>query len=350
MADQNWATALAVETQADFDTIGPNVPGLGSPLAVADGIVLGDRASGDGESGITIATVQRIARQIPQVADSFTEQADSFQRVDITGFSIAFPMQGNGATSTPAAGEAKPFAGIDAIFQGAGLVGANGTNPLYEYTPLAGTTYLTIGLWVADLFYVFKSCVVESLDIVLTPGENAIITANFLVGSHDPATQLTDGVTFPTLDYGTMATLAAPTVDGLAFSAFGQARGFESMTITIANAIAKFKDSNVALTGERQAQTGRVITANGTIYVAAADSKAAYDNVTGTTAPTADLTFQLGTIAGAAGVLNAFKVECNNLQAESIKHNEIGDVLAVEISNAKCTATAAGSEFKLTAN
>ena len=98
------------------------------------------------------------------------------------------------------------------------------------------------------------------------------------------------------------------------------------------------------------AQTRRVITVDGTLYINATDSEAAYQNLIATVAPTADLSFQIGTIATPTDTINAFKFEVNNLQGKGIKYNRIGQALVVEISGAKATGLTAGSEFTLTFN
>jgi hypothetical protein len=351
MADELFdGVCLAIDEQSAFGTVNATVAALTGTIDETDGCVLGVKDAGDAESGVTIPNIEAVVREVAVVAGSWTEQADSFLRTAINNFSIAFPIQGNGATATPAAGEAKPFLGLDAIWESVGLDGANGTSPVYEYTPRATTIYTTAKLFVGDLSFVFQDCLVESTSIVFTPGGNGICTANFKVGSHDPATQFADGVTFPTVTYGTQSTLAAPTVEGVAFAAFGQTRGFENLTINITNTVEEYGDSNVDTTGLRQSQTRRVITVDGTIYVATADSDAAYQNLVSTSAPTADLSFQLGTAAGATDTINAAKFEVNNLQNKDIKYNRIGTALAVELSGAKATSTTAGTEFKLTFN
>lgn len=352
MADETWAIGFAVGVQSAFGTPNATISGLSGSLGVSDGIVLGDAESGDAESGIVTPTIEGFYREVADVSGSFTKSADSFLRADVNSLAITVQLKGNGATATPASGEAQPDAGIDALLQMAGMTGANGSNADYEYTPTTGTgtIYGTIKLWIADLSLVFTDVLVDSAVLTFEPGDAAVVTFNLNVGTHDPSTDFSDGVTFPTFNYGTQASLAAPAIAGVNHT-WGSARGFNTLTVTIAQNIETFGDSNVATTGQRQSQTQRLITVDGTIYVDTADSDHEYQNLTGTSAPTDDLSFQVGTANGAgAGTLNAAKVECNNLQSTSIKHNRIGTATVVELSAAQATATTAGGEFKLSYN
>ena len=66
-------------------------------------------------------------------------------------------------------------------------------------------------------------------------------------------------------------------------------------------------------------------------------------------APTDDLSFQIGTVAGEAATLNAMKFELNNLQVRQMKYVEMGGALGVDFVG-RCTTTTAGTDFKLTFN
>jgi hypothetical protein len=351
--------ALAVGVQSAFGTINGTIRDLSGTIDETDGCVLGDKESGDADSGIVSPSLEAVVREVAAVASSFTERADSFQRLAVSDFSITFAVQGNGATATPTPGEADLsvlFPGYEALYEMMGLIGAaGGSDAEQDYTPRhegssgGSTIYGTIKVWVGDLSIVFEDCLVETAEFVCTPGGNVLCTCNIKVGAADTA-NISDGVTFPTITYGFMEDEAAPVVEEVAFASFGQTRGFENLTITVSNTIEEFGDSNVATTGIRQAQTRRVFSVDGTLYVNTSDSEAAIQNLISTTAPTDDLSFQVGTVAGAAATINAFKFEVNNLQNKAIKYNRIGQALAVEISGAKAAATSAGAEFVLIFN
>ena len=352
MADETFdGIALAIATQT-FGTVDANCKALSGALVVGDGIILGDKNSGSAETGITLPTHTPIVREAVQVASSYTQQADDFLRELVEGLAITFPLKGNGADSgTPTAGNAQPDTGIDELWGSAGLVGANGAAaPDYKYTPRATAEYSTVHLWVADLDFILMDCLVEVASIKLTTGEAALVTANIKVGSVESAN---DGVTFPTFTWGTQASLAAPVVAGVNFASFGQTRGFEGdLTINIANEIAEFGDSNVATTGIRQAQTNRIITVDGRLYANTSDSAAERDALISTSAPTADLSLQLGTAetGGGSETMNAALINVNNLQPKSIEYDRTGDALSVVIAGAKATSTTAGTEFMLEYN
>jgi len=357
MADQAFTIGMAVDVQSAFGTPNSTIAALATNVAATDGAVLGDKGSGDAESGISIPQIVPIFREVAAVAGSYTEQADSFQRASVEGFSVTFPLQGNGVDATPSAGEASlatAHKGIHAILYSLGLIVANGSAPAVEYTPRfaassgGGTIYSTVKIWIGDLSFVFTDCLVDTASMVFTPGGNGLLTANFKVGKHDPATDFADGVTFPTFDYGSQASLSAPTVEGVAFT-WGEVRGFETLTVNVSNEVAEFGDSNVESTGIRQSQTRRIFTADGRLYLNDADSDFEYQKTISTAAPTEDLSFQLGTPA-TTGIINGVKIELNNLQSKGVKYDRIGSAMVAELSGAKATDTSPGSEFKLTFN
>lgn len=356
MADVTFGIGIAVGIQSALGTVNSTIAALSGALDSTDGIVLGDGDSGDAASGITIHTTERVKADVADVPSSFTKQASSFIRADVTGLAITIQLKGNGGTATPAAGEALPGGsglsgdanvGIDALWQLGGLEGANGTAPVYNYTPRADTKYGTLKLWVGDLSYVFQDCLCESVEFDLTPAAVPKVTFNFAVGSHDPATQFADGVSFPTFDYGTQQSVSAPSVVGVA-NAWGQTRGWNTLAITIENNVDDTPDANQA-TGIRKAQTERTISVSGAFWVDSTDSDFGYQKTVGATAPTEDMTFQVGTAAGASDPINAFAMTLANLEVDSRKENRIGTALVEEIE-AHCTATTAGGEFTLAYN
>lgn len=342
MADQNFnGVALAVGVQSGLGTVNATIAALSGSLTSTNGIVLGDRESGDANSGIVLPTIERVERALADLG--FTRQPGVFQRASVNDLAITIPMKGNGVTSTPSAGQAKPLAGVDALLLACGLSGANGTSPVYEYTPSATTVYVTAKLWVADLSYVFMDCI-GTLTLVPTPGDIMLATIALQVGSLNA---FADGVTFPTLDYGTQASLSAPIVQGVAHS-WSTTRGFNELSITNENEIEEIEDSNQA-SGIRLVQNSRQFNVEGVVFTDSADSDFEHQNVVATAAPTADMSFQLGTIAAPAATLNAVKVELNNVQLETVKDVKLGTAHAKQIAG-YCTAAIANGEFKLTFN
>ncbi len=356
MADESWGIGLALGVQTDLGVQNAVIAALGGALVVADGIILGDRDSGIGNSGIIIPNFERIQRAVADVSGSFTKQATTFERVDPVGFSITIQLKGNGATSTPAAGEAKPDPGIDAAFQAAGLVGADGASPLYEYTPriLASsptTRYVTAKLWVADLSFVLSDAVCESAVFTTTPGGVTLVTLNFQVGAHDPAADFADGVTLPTFAYGNQASLSAPSAKGVGFTwgtAVSPDHGQNAFQLSIDQTITEEDDTNQT-TGKRKVVDDRTFAVDGRVFMADVDSDFEYQKAVGTLAPTEDQVWQIGTIAGASDIINAVKMEINNVELDTVSYDKAGTATIVEFAG-KATGTAAGNEFKLTFN
>ena len=344
MADQNFAAGFAIGIQVDVDTLNATIAGLTGALDSSDGIVLGVADAGLGETGITLPNFAREAVEVADVVGSFTRQANSFEKVNVEGFDITWLLKGNGVASTPSAGQAKPLAGIDALIEIAGLDGANGTSPVYEYTPAVGTTYGTIKLWVGDVAYVFKSCVINRMLFTFVGGDSVRVTSSIRISSVE---SVTDGTALPTFDYTTQSSLAAPPLVGAGFD-WGPTRGFNKMDLTINNTLEEFADSNQA-TGVRVSQTDRSIEMDAVILVDDSDTDYEYSNLSASAAPTDDAIFQLGDVAGATDPLNAVKVEFNNPIADSFQPDRLGDLLVSNVI-AHATGTAAGNEFMLTFN
>ena len=200
---KEWKIGAAFGVQSALGTINTTVRDLSGALGVTNGIVLGHRGSGDAESGITLPNFVRVDDEKPSVAASFTEQFPDLLRIEPQGFAITVPLKGNGVVSTPSAGQALPLAGIDALLRAAGLVGANGTAPAYNYTPRhagssgGSTIYLTAKLWVDNISWAFSDLAVDSMEIEMTPGGIALATFNFGVPKFDTTLRV-EGVTFPT--------------------------------------------------------------------------------------------------------------------------------------------------------
>lgn len=353
--DELHQSAIAVGVQSAFGTINATIRDLtGAGLTSLDGFILGDAESGDAEDGIVSPNLVPLFRDRGNVGVSFTERADSFQRLLVEGLTLSYAARGNGATATDplAVGEAEletPLPGMHAILLAAGLTDTDGAAPKVTYTPDATgtTTYLTIKKWIGDLSFVYQDCAVETLVMAFTPGGQRIDTVSFKVGS---LAVFADGVTFPpAIDYGVQASLAAPLVVGVNFD-WGETRGFQDLSITITNEFEDLPDSNVALTGMRFAQARRIITVDGTIFVETTDSEFAYQQTILTVDPTEDLTFQVGTPAIALATMNAFLLACNNLQSRGIKYNKAGNSMIVELNGAKCTAPTVGVEFAIEMN
>ena len=344
--------AMAVDLQGSgYGTRNATIAALSGSLDEDDGIIYGVRDAGTAESGITIPEFTPIVREVVAVGGSWTERADAFLRAAVNGFTVKWPVQGNGVTSTPSAGQAKPFVGPHALYTMAGLTGANGTSPVYEYTPTtSGISYGTIKFWLGDLSFVLAGCLAETLKLEILPGGNVLAEAAVRVGYHDPSVDFADGVSFPTLDFGTWESMAAPVVEGDDVT-YGTARGINTGLITLAQSIEEWDDSSVPTTGKRLSKTRMLITFDGKYWVHTADSDFEYQQLMLSTAPTEDMTVQIGAVAGATDTINAMKLELFNVQPKGLTYDRGGDVMLADVRGAKCThPTTPGGEFKLTFN
>ena len=356
MADETWQIAIAFGVQTALGTQNATIAALSGTKTEADGFVLGDRESGDANSGIVVPQFIREGRAAADVAGSFSRQASSFDRLSPTGLSITIHLKGNGVTSTPAAGQAKPDPGIDACLQAAGLVGVNGTSPVYEFTPRIGATsppvrYLTAKLFIGGESWVLADLICESASVQILPGGTSLVTFNFGPAVHDPTSDKATGVTFPTVTYGNQTSLSAPTTQGVAFtwgSASPTDHGQNEFTLNITQDVSLEDDANQA-TGKRAVVNGRSFDVSGRIYTSSTDPDFEWQKTVGGSAPTEDMTLQIGTIAGATDTLNALKIEINNVELEDVSYDRQGAVMVAEITG-HATAAAAGAEFKLTFN
>ena len=355
MADETFSIGCAVATQATlgtFDSTLETDSEFGGTITAAEGAVLGDRESGDAESGITIPTFTRLVRENADVAASFTRQVSSFERNQATGFTIAWQAKGNGATvsGTPADGEAKPDAGIDALIEGAGLIGANGTAPTYEYAPRTNassggsTRYISVALWIGTHLWKFRDCVVEQLQLSNVAGEGGLWTANVRIGD---VYEFGDDVTFPSFTFNNQASLSSPRVVS-APATYSTAKGFGSFTLSVNNAIEEVPDSNTA-NGFRLDQTSRTFDIESQLFLDTADSDLEYQELIRTTGTPANWSHQVGTAAGGSDVANAYKVEARRIEVEEVKYDRAATATVANLKG-HATHTSAGSEFTLTLN
>lgn len=343
MADQAFEAAFAIAIQSALGT--PNIPAawLTTSVDYDDGLVLGDGESGDAETGITFPEHVRVGREPARLGR--TAGFDTFLRQDFEGLSIAYTRKGNGATTTtPAAGEAQPLAGIDALNRALGLTPANGVAPTVNYAPASNAEYATVCIWVADRRFIYQDCIVSSRVESYTPGDAALITDNIAIGSLESQA---DGVTFPTLDYGTQSTLSSPVIQGVA-NTFGTARGFESLEITIEGNQSQVDDSNQP-TGKRQVVGGLDITAVMRLYLDDTDTDFEYEALISGSAPASSWSFQVGTAAGAAEEVNAFRSLMPTPQVERRKEDKTGSVVVLPLT-LRARASASGAEYQLRYN
>ncbi len=351
MAEETFGLGFAIATQSVLGTVEAAIDTLDTDVDSSEGGIAGDPASGIGETGFS-AAFTRNSRDNSDVTSSFTQRWSDYISEKVEGLQVAFPLKGNGALSTPLTDEAQPFAGIDAIFRCGGLGGASGSDPTYVYTP-ANAAICSAKMWIGSstdgIAWVYKD-LLANLTFDFTPGSAAIVTAdlegsiaNFHTGDADAF--------MPTFTLGTQTTLAAPTIATVGHNwGIGAAeRGFESATLKIDNQLQTFGDGN-AEGGERTRQIGRTITFTGTILADTGEDDMERAQLIASAIGSADqLDFQVGTVAGAGQVLNAYEVILPTPEAVNIKPTKLGASLAWEVELIAKGATD-GSEFTFTFN
>jgi hypothetical protein len=346
MAAITWAIGMACKVEASPGT--PETFATGDPLALSDGIVLGDASAGIGESGIDFE-LARIDKAIAPVTSSFTAQFPSFLRREVAKLSITVQGKGSG-TDTGAAVAAADFdwstlyPGFDALLRASGLTGA-AVAATRSYTP-ASAAPITVKLWVGSgalaVLYVVTNCVAK-MTMSMPAGDISLWTFEIqgTVSSHSAA------VTTPVFNYGVVATTSAPVVQLTAHS-FGisaEARGFTDMSIVIDNAIEDVPDSNQT-DGITKRQTDRAVTLSTTLYASATDEDYEDTLLAATSATTDDVIFKVGSVTAINSPAVNWNVVFKNPNLTKSAPVKIGPSVgrAIEL---QATATSANAEFEL---
>ena len=341
MAIENWNAAIAFGIQTAYGTVNATTRDLSGTLDETDGLVLGDRESGDGKSGITMPTIARNVRENADVPGTFINQASAFQHTEVNNLSFSWHLKGNGVASASTTGLAIPDPGIDALLLASGLVSANGTSPKKNYWPRTDAKYVTIKLFEDTIAWVFQDCIVESLVISGSGGEVVLCTANIRVGGLNSVNALA----FPTVTYGNQSTLSAPSLTNAAFN-YGSSRDLQNFTVTIANSIIEIPSAN-STTGIRLSQDSRRVSVSALTELYSSDPDFDYTRLTSTVANVADMSFRVGSIAATGEAMNGAIFGLRNLEVDSISGGRAGDVRSQQIE-AHCTSvSAASAEFQL---
>lgn len=229
-----------------------------------EGLVLGDSGSGIRESGLSLGFA-RSRRDKAFLGATLTRSISDFLKADVPTFDFAFPFGGNKslATATPVDADATPLVGINALLEGAGLVGAASvSDPTVGWKYVFGSPNPISGLvYVSGMRLELSDCRVVTLAIDYTPGGIAVATATIAVGSIKDQSL----AALPTtLDYGLQASVSNPVVDSIAHQ-WQDTRGFSAGKLTINNTIDDIPDSNAA-DGIVKEKSDREVTFEGTLF------------------------------------------------------------------------------------
>jgi len=351
----NFGIGVAVGVQASgLGTVNSTIAALTGALTLSDGIVLGDASGGAGNTGISIK-VSRDERDAADVTGSYTRQSGTFlsEQGEIT-IICALRGAGNTATATPVDADmalSTTYPGLNALLRASGWTGsAWGSGVGHQYVPAAAVP-VTVKVWEGEAAattgnaWVAMDCF-ASLSIDFSPGDVPIATFTIPIGS---ISSFTAALTVPTFAYGTVSSVSSPIVKAVG-NVWGpaDARGFSSLSVKVDNQIEETPDSNAA-NGKTQRQTGRSITISGDLYTEDSDTDFERANLVGTSAPTSDMTFTVGTAADgtATNPCLGFSVALNNVVVTAVEPTKIGPFMGHSVEG-YCTATAANGEASIT--
>jgi len=271
----------------------------GDPDGVDEGLLLGDPGSGIAESGLDF-TVGRASVDKAPFSGSFSRPLSDFLKAEVRSFSYSFPFVGNRGLTTgaPIDADFQPLRGVEALLNGAGLVGAAwGAGVGWTFSFGSPFPFSALVYYFGNRLELLD-CRCASLGIAYTPGGLAIATAEIVVGSiADPAGKGFAPAAIPsTLAYGAQATVSSPTVETVGHT-WQDLKGFQSLELTITPAIDDIPDSN-QVGGEVKEPSGREVTIEATLFADSVDAVYELDQALATVAGDLDpLTFQVGTAA-----------------------------------------------------
>lgn len=346
MAKRDFEVAVAFAPQsaegvfdATLDAAAATLSGV--PGGTDDGLLLGDPGSGILESGLDIA-LGRESLDKALLSGSFTRPLSDYLRTSIRTFSYSFPFCGNrGNASTPAVdADFRPLRGMEALLNGAGLVGAaygSGVGWSFQFGSPQKFSSL---VYVNGLRLELLDCTCSGFRISYTPGGIPIATADIAVGSiKDPTDDSFAVAALPTLDYGPQATESAPVIESVGnfWEAF---KGFSAFELAITQDTSEVPDSN-SPNGVVVDASGRTVTATGTLYEDDANGVHEARQVFADSAGDLDaLLFNVGAAAGDGEVMRRHGIIIPAPEVDEITPNAIGDKAANEISFVARSATA----------
>ncbi len=337
----DFEVAVAFGTQTAEGTYNSTLDGISSTLSYTQGLVQGDSQSGIKESGLALG-LERGLREKALIGSTFTRNLSDFLRAEVPTFTFAFPFVGNRADADggPADADGTPIAGIDALLEGAGMVGAawgSGIGWRYVFgspSPISALVYLSgMRLELLDCR--------SSMSIDFTPGSIPIATATLSVGSIKDQSL----ASLPTPTWGEQASVSAPVVENIG-NEWEDTRGFATGTLAISNSVTEIDDSN-APTGEVVENTGRETTFDATLFASSTVDKGyEYSQLTATAEGTLDqLSFQVGSSMTAGNPAKAVQVVIPNPELTTQAANVLGTKAAYDISvSARGAAAGSGND------
>lgn len=344
MAKFSFEVAVAFATQTAEGTYDPTLDGITTSITAAQGLVLGDPESGVRQSGLSLA-IGRKKREKPFLGSSFTRSLSNFLKAEVRTFTFAMPFCGNRATvsGAPADADAVPIAGLDALLEGAGLVGSASGTPGHKYVFGSPNP-------ISALIYYFGNRI-ELLDcrcalsIEFVPELIPILAATIEVGSVKDHSIPGYGIP-ATTTYGEQLTVSAPVIEGVA-NTWQHARGFSTATLAITPTIDDIPDSNAA-TGVVKEPSDREVTFEGTLFADdTTDEGHEYEQITAEDIATLDaLSFLVGDAMTDTNPAEAVGITIPDPEADQATIANLGTKAANDVRLIARSATA-NSELEI---
>ena len=343
MANIDITRAAVFGNQSDFGLANINtaISGMGTPLNLGKGLVLGDRSAGIDESGISISIDRTL---LEKVRTGKTNQPSDFVEIAPSTLTFAFPMCGARRNASGTAADAdfrhETDLGIESILRACGLIGAaDGGGVGWLYKP-DDAVPLTMKVFVSGIDYVFYD-VLGDLSISYKGGEVPVATA-----TRAGKIQAIGTDAFPAVvDYGVQASQAAPSVENVAFT-WDAAKGpIDSWTISITNNLEEINDGNEP-GGKKTRQVSRDIDISVTMMADHGDPDFELTELQRTAITTDPVTFTVGTPGTDSNPVLAHKVLIDHPEIRSVEPTLVGGKLA-NVVTARAVDSTDGDELDL---
>lgn len=265
-----YAVAFAAGAEGTYDSDLDAISGTldGDVNGDDDGLLLGDRDQGVGNTGLSISLGRKGSPAAP-IGASYSTTIDDFIALVVNTLNFGFRFTGSKRTTqgTPADSDFEPSVGFGALLEAAGFAGtADGVGVGWKYVPGGIKTASGLIYWSGNRFEL-KDILCSQFKIDYTPGGLAIASTSLEVGVvKDPTAAGDNTVALPTLDYGAQLTVAAPPFTGIVATWKNTLR-INALSITIDNTIETFGDAAVVGSGEVKEITDQKILVEGKVFL-----------------------------------------------------------------------------------
>ena len=340
MSKYNFAVACAFAASAE-STYDATLDAIAGTLTSADGLLLGKSGTGIGDSGLTLGLGREYDDKSVE-SGTLTRPISDFLRMTVPTFTFSFPLCGNRANaSTPVVdADCVPLTGMDAILQGAGLVGGAWGSGVGHHYVFGATNLLDALVYVNGMRLELQDCRCSSLAMQFAAGAIPVGISTIAVGTVKDVSQ----ASLPgTLTWNEQASVSAPKITAVA-NEWKNTRGFSELTITIAQDIADVPDSN-ATDGIVKELDGRTTTVTGTLFSDDTGSDEIFDAdqiEEDTEGNLEELTFEVGDASTDGNPVKAINYSLPLLELHVSNQDKLGSRAATVITGVARGASGAG--------